>query len=114
MVRVSLLTVLRALKSSSRFDSRLCPTQAAIQKALRLEEPALALKLYEEAGDVFFNGTRHRQRAVEYYRVSLRPSSVPSRPCRAQVWVGPRALQPGPSFPSFAGNSFTSVGQYKK
>jgi hypothetical protein len=44
--------------------------QEAIQTALRSEEPSLALKLYEEAGDVFFNGTRHRHRAVEYYRVS--------------------------------------------
>ena len=65
----------------STFDSSLCPTQTAIQKALKSEEPSLALKLYEEAGDVFFNGTRHRHRAVEYYRVShgLHVSSISSQ-----------------------------------
>ncbi|XP_003477384.2 SH3 domain and tetratricopeptide repeat-containing protein 2 isoform X2 [Cavia porcellus] len=47
--------------------------QAAIQAALKLEESSLALKLYEEAGDVFFNGTRHRHRAVEYYRAGAVP-----------------------------------------
>ncbi|XP_026937459.1 SH3 domain and tetratricopeptide repeat-containing protein 2 isoform X2 [Sagmatias obliquidens] len=47
--------------------------QAAIQKALKSEEPSLALRLYEEAGDVFFNGTRHRHRAVEYYRAGAVP-----------------------------------------
>jgi hypothetical protein len=55
---------------SLAINSLLCHIQAAIQTALRSEEPSLALKLYEEAGDVFFNGTRHRHRAVEYYRVS--------------------------------------------
>ncbi|XP_060621074.2 SH3 domain and tetratricopeptide repeat-containing protein 2 isoform X2 [Anolis sagrei] len=42
--------------------------QAAIESALRPEELHLAMELYEEAGDVFFNGVRNRQRAVEYYR----------------------------------------------
>lgn len=80
VVRLSLLPILWTLEALlSAFDSCLCPTQAAIQKALKPEEPSLALKLYEEAGDVFFNGTRHRHRAVEYYRVSPRPHSVPTR-----------------------------------
>ncbi|XP_042310118.1 SH3 domain and tetratricopeptide repeat-containing protein 2 isoform X3 [Sceloporus undulatus] len=42
--------------------------QAAIETALKPEELHLAMELYEEAGDVFFNGIRNRQRAVEYYR----------------------------------------------
>ncbi|XP_036605654.1 SH3 domain and tetratricopeptide repeat-containing protein 2 [Trichosurus vulpecula] len=42
--------------------------QAAIQNALKSEEPSLALRLYERAGDVYFNGTRNRYRAAEYYR----------------------------------------------
>ncbi|KAJ7316303.1 hypothetical protein JRQ81_002465 [Phrynocephalus forsythii] len=42
--------------------------QAAIQTALKPQELHLAMELYEEAGDVFFNGLRNRQEAVEYYR----------------------------------------------
>ncbi|XP_062976667.1 SH3 domain and tetratricopeptide repeat-containing protein 2 isoform X2 [Elgaria multicarinata webbii] len=42
--------------------------QAAIQMPLKLKELHLAMELYEEAGDVFFNGIHNRQRAVEYYR----------------------------------------------
>ncbi|XP_054834676.1 SH3 domain and tetratricopeptide repeat-containing protein 2 isoform X2 [Eublepharis macularius] len=42
--------------------------QAAIQTALKPGELHLAMNLYEEAGDVFFNGIHNRQRAVEYYR----------------------------------------------
>lgn len=67
-------------------------TQAAIQAALKLEESSLALKLYEEAGDVFFNGTRHRHRAVEYYRVSPGLRSRLSRTA-PQMWAGsPQSL----------------------
>ncbi|XP_036900860.1 SH3 domain and tetratricopeptide repeat-containing protein 2 isoform X1 [Sturnira hondurensis] len=61
--------------------------QAAIQKALRLEEPALALKLYEEAGDVFFNGTRHRQRAVEYYRAGAVPLARRMKAVRTELRI---------------------------
>ncbi|KAH0629705.1 hypothetical protein JD844_011987 [Phrynosoma platyrhinos] len=43
---------------------------AAIETALKPEELHLAMELYEEAGDVFFNGIRNRQRAVDYYRVA--------------------------------------------
>ncbi|XP_061279953.1 SH3 domain and tetratricopeptide repeat-containing protein 2 isoform X2 [Bos javanicus] len=64
--------------------------QAAIQKALKSEEPSLALKLYEEAGDVFFNGTRHRHRAVEYYR--FQGSLMTSSSSTSEVWAEqPRA-----------------------
>ncbi|XP_073932793.1 SH3 domain and tetratricopeptide repeat-containing protein 2 isoform X3 [Castor canadensis] len=61
--------------------------QAAIQTALRSEEPSLALKLYEEAGDVFFNGTRHRHRAVEYYRAGAVPLARRMKAVRTELRV---------------------------
>ncbi|NXC46968.1 S3TC2 protein, partial [Penelope pileata] len=42
--------------------------QAAIETALKAENFSLAMDLYEKAGDTFFNGSRHRDRAVEFYR----------------------------------------------
>ncbi|NWR11169.1 S3TC2 protein, partial [Paradoxornis webbianus] len=42
--------------------------QAAIQTALRGDNLSLAMDLYEKAGDTFFNGSRSRARAVEFYR----------------------------------------------
>ncbi|XP_010115928.1 PREDICTED: SH3 domain and tetratricopeptide repeat-containing protein 2, partial [Chlamydotis macqueenii] len=42
--------------------------QAAIQTALKSENFPLAMDLYEKAGDTFFNGSRSRDRAVEFYR----------------------------------------------
>uniref|UniRef100_A0A663F345 SH3 domain and tetratricopeptide repeats 2 n=1 Tax=Aquila chrysaetos chrysaetos TaxID=223781 RepID=A0A663F345_AQUCH len=42
--------------------------QAAIQTALKWENFSLAMDLYEKAGDTFFNGSRNRDRAVEFYR----------------------------------------------
>uniref|UniRef100_A0A8B9F4C5 SH3 domain and tetratricopeptide repeats 2 n=1 Tax=Amazona collaria TaxID=241587 RepID=A0A8B9F4C5_9PSIT len=42
--------------------------QAAIQTALKGENISLAMDLYEKAGDTFFNGSRNRERAVEFYR----------------------------------------------
>ncbi|NXE17381.1 S3TC2 protein, partial [Ardeotis kori] len=42
--------------------------QAAIQIALKSENFPLAMDLYEKAGDTFFNGSRSRDRAVEFYR----------------------------------------------
>ncbi|NXA03279.1 S3TC2 protein, partial [Sapayoa aenigma] len=42
--------------------------QAAIQMALKWENFSLAMDLYEKAGDTFFNGSRNRDRAVEFYR----------------------------------------------
>uniref|UniRef100_A0A8C5WTI1 SH3 domain and tetratricopeptide repeats 2 n=1 Tax=Laticauda laticaudata TaxID=8630 RepID=A0A8C5WTI1_LATLA len=43
--------------------------QASIETALKSKELHLAMGLYEEAGDVFFNGIKNRHQAVEYYRV---------------------------------------------
>ncbi|NXD39354.1 S3TC2 protein, partial [Copsychus sechellarum] len=42
--------------------------QAGIQTALKGDNFSLALDLYEKAGDTFFNGSRNRARAVEFYR----------------------------------------------
>ncbi|NXJ28807.1 S3TC2 protein, partial [Dicrurus megarhynchus] len=42
--------------------------QAAIQTALKWDNFSLAMDLYEKAGDTFFNGSRNRHRAVEFYR----------------------------------------------
>uniref|UniRef100_G1TYP1 SH3 domain and tetratricopeptide repeats 2 n=1 Tax=Oryctolagus cuniculus TaxID=9986 RepID=G1TYP1_RABIT len=61
--------------------------QAAIQSALKSEEPSLALKLYEEAGDVFFNGTRHRHRAVEYYRTGAVPLARRMKALRTELRI---------------------------
>ncbi|XP_037364885.1 SH3 domain and tetratricopeptide repeat-containing protein 2 isoform X2 [Talpa occidentalis] len=61
--------------------------QAAIQKALKLEEPSLALKLYEEAGDLFFNGTRRRHRAVEYYRAGAIPLARRLKALRTELRI---------------------------
>ncbi|KAJ1126707.1 hypothetical protein NDU88_005113 [Pleurodeles waltl] len=47
--------------------------QAAVQRTLESGDFELALHLYEEAGDVFFNGTRNRHRAVAFYREGAIP-----------------------------------------
>uniref|UniRef100_U3DL58 SH3 domain and tetratricopeptide repeat-containing protein 2 n=1 Tax=Callithrix jacchus TaxID=9483 RepID=U3DL58_CALJA len=61
--------------------------QAAIQTALKSEEPSLALKLYEEAGDVFFNGTRQRHHAVEYYRAGAIPLARRTKAVRTELRI---------------------------
>ncbi|XP_004854431.1 SH3 domain and tetratricopeptide repeat-containing protein 2 isoform X1 [Heterocephalus glaber] len=61
--------------------------QAAIQTALKSQEPSLALRLYEEAGDVFFNGTRHRHRAVEYYRAGAVPLARRMKALRTELRI---------------------------
>lgn len=62
--------------------------QAAIQTALKWDNFSLAMDLYEKAGDTFFNGSRNRDRAVEFYRV-WRPlsTSVPVSP-QGAGWGG--------------------------
>ncbi|OWK55116.1 SH3 domain and tetratricopeptide repeat-containing protein 2 [Lonchura striata] len=42
--------------------------QAAIQTALKGDNLTLAMDLYEKAGDTFFNGSRNRAQALEFYR----------------------------------------------
>lgn len=46
-----------------------CP-QVAQNAALYTGDPNLGLELFEAAGDIFFNGTWEREKAVSFYRVS--------------------------------------------
>ncbi|KAG5853482.1 hypothetical protein ANANG_G00073920 [Anguilla anguilla] len=42
--------------------------QAAVKTALRVNDPYFATSIYEEAGDVFFQGHRNRLSALPFYR----------------------------------------------
>lgn len=44
--------------------------QVAQNAALYTGDPKLGLELFEAAGDIFFNGTWEREKAVSFYRVS--------------------------------------------
>lgn len=44
--------------------------QVAQNTALYTGDPNLGLELFEAAGDIFFNGTWEREKAVSFYRVS--------------------------------------------
>lgn len=44
--------------------------QVAQNAALYTGDPNLGLELFEAAGDIFFNGTWERRKAVSFYRVS--------------------------------------------
>ena len=44
--------------------------QVAQNAALYTGDPKLGLQLFEAAGDIFFNGTWEREKAVSFYRVS--------------------------------------------
>lgn len=44
--------------------------QVAQNAALYTGDPKLGLGLFEAAGDIFFNGTWERKKAVSFYRVS--------------------------------------------
>lgn len=44
--------------------------QVAQNAALYTGDPNLGLELFEAAGDIFFNGTWEREKAVSFYRVS--------------------------------------------
>lgn len=46
------------------------PPQVAQNTALYTGDPNLGLQLFEAAGDIFFNGTWERKKAVSFYRVS--------------------------------------------
>ncbi|XP_061472854.1 SH3 domain and tetratricopeptide repeat-containing protein 2 isoform X3 [Rhineura floridana] len=61
--------------------------QAAIQMALKSGELHLAMELYEEAGDVFFNGIQNRQQAVEYYRQGAVPLARKLKVVQAELRV---------------------------
>lgn len=44
--------------------------QVAQNAALYTGDPNLGLELFEAAGDIFFNGSWEREKAVSFYRVS--------------------------------------------
>ncbi|ELR45274.1 SH3 domain and tetratricopeptide repeats-containing protein 1, partial [Bos mutus] len=50
--------------------------QAAQNAALYTGDPGLGLQLFEEAGDIFFNGTWDREKAVSFYRDRALPLAV--------------------------------------
>lgn len=85
--------------------------QAAQNAALCTGDPGLGLQLFEEAGDIFFNGAWDREKAVSFYRVSAALScgsrlvgfrgdppggqDLPtSRTGSASGWFGQRPSQP--------------------
>ncbi|NXR75580.1 S3TC2 protein, partial [Pycnonotus jocosus] len=59
--------------------------QAAIQTALRGDNFSLAMDLYEKAGDTFFNGSRSRARAVEFYRGGAVPLARKLKATRTEL-----------------------------
>ncbi|NXO44594.1 S3TC2 protein, partial [Locustella ochotensis] len=59
--------------------------QAAIQTALKGDNLSLAMDLYEKAGDTFFNGSRNRARAVEFYRGGAVPLARKLKATRTEL-----------------------------
>ncbi|XP_009081079.1 PREDICTED: SH3 domain and tetratricopeptide repeat-containing protein 2, partial [Acanthisitta chloris] len=59
--------------------------QAAVQTALKWENLSLAMELYEKAGDTFFNGSRNRERAVEFYRGGAVPLARKLKATRTEL-----------------------------
>lgn len=51
------------------------PLQAAVQTALKINDPCFAMNIYEEAGDVFFKGHRNRLAAISFFRVCTTTAS---------------------------------------
>lgn len=70
--------------------------QVAQNAALYTGDPKLGLQLFEAAGDIFFNGTWEREKAVSFYRVSGGCGSRrvglrgrrPPRTCLVSRWFG--------------------------
>ncbi|XP_026544098.1 SH3 domain and tetratricopeptide repeat-containing protein 2 isoform X3 [Notechis scutatus] len=61
--------------------------QASIETALKSKELHLAMGLYEEAGDVFFNGIKNRHQAVQYYRGGAIPLARKLRETQMELRV---------------------------
>ena len=70
--------------------------QAAQNAALFTGDPGLGLRLFEEAGDIFFNGAWDREKAVSFYRVSApRPRPVgPGERASGAALLGGRTSPP--------------------
>ncbi|XP_067422509.1 SH3 domain and tetratricopeptide repeat-containing protein 2 isoform X1 [Emydura macquarii macquarii] len=93
--------------------------QAAIQTALKPGEFSLAMDLYEEAGDIFFNGNRNRHQAVEYYRGGAVPLARKLKATRtelrlfnklAELHIGLQGYEKALEFATLAARLSTSVG----
>lgn len=68
---------LRGVLSPENFWS----LQVAQNAALYTGDPKLGLELFEAAGDIFFNGTWEREKAVSFYRVSGHRGQVTCTSC---------------------------------
>lgn len=66
--------------------------------ALYTGDPNLGLELFEAAGDIFFNGTWEREKAVSFYRVSwvMRTGSGAWPPTGQGLGVGLHFWVPSP------------------
>lgn len=93
--------------------------QVAQNAALYTGDPNLGLELFEAAGDIFFNGTWEREKAVSFYRVSwlMRAGLLPrgrAAPCTHLLhsWVAsPRMiLTPSPNLGGTIGGIEATLG----
>ncbi|XP_050818481.1 SH3 domain and tetratricopeptide repeat-containing protein 2 isoform X2 [Gopherus flavomarginatus] len=93
--------------------------QAAIQTALKPGELFLAMDLYEEAGDIFFNGNRNRHQAMEYYRGGAVPLARKLKATRtelrllnklAELHIGLQGYERALEFATLAARLSSSVG----
>ncbi|XP_074865509.1 SH3 domain and tetratricopeptide repeat-containing protein 2 isoform X1 [Carettochelys insculpta] len=93
--------------------------QAAIQTALKPGELSLAMDLYEEVGDIFFNGKRNRHQAVEYYRGGAVPLARKLKDTLselrlfnklAELHIGLRCYEKALEFATLAARLSSSVG----
>uniref|UniRef100_A0A8B9PX44 SH3 domain and tetratricopeptide repeats 2 n=1 Tax=Apteryx owenii TaxID=8824 RepID=A0A8B9PX44_APTOW len=93
--------------------------QAAIQTAVKSGDFSLAMDLYEKAGDTFFNGSRNRDRAVEYYRGGAVPLARKLKAIKtelrlfnklAELQIGLQGYEKALEFATLAARLSTRVG----
>ncbi|NWX95270.1 S3TC2 protein, partial [Nothoprocta ornata] len=93
--------------------------QAAIQTAVKSGDFCLAMDLYEKAGDTFFNGSRNRDRAVEYYRGGAVPLARKLKAIKtelrlfnklAELQIGLQGYEKALEFATLAARLSTRVG----
>ncbi|XP_064315109.1 SH3 domain and tetratricopeptide repeat-containing protein 2 isoform X1 [Phalacrocorax carbo] len=93
--------------------------QAAIQTALKSKNFSLAMDLYEKAGDTFFNGSRNRARAVEFYRGGAVPLARKLKAIKtelrlfnklAELQIGLQGYEKALEFATLAARLSISVG----
>ncbi|XP_062442978.1 SH3 domain and tetratricopeptide repeat-containing protein 2 isoform X4 [Rhea pennata] len=93
--------------------------QAAIQTAVKSGDFSVAMDLYEKAGDTFFNGSRNRDRAVEYYRGGAVPLARKLKAIKtelrlfnklAELQIGLQGYEKALEFATLAARLSTRVG----